>query len=300
MDPRHIPLAVRTATPGIALTAAQQLQPLVANINGALYLQVADAAGNVVNAQDLLAASIDPSVPAQRYAMRTASVPYLFDDSSTSFLPWAFQILNYAEGSLGSAPRGAPCASALYLFAGSGDGRAYPADGNLGDIDADSTDRNALYAMARGQLFNGSSWDRSREASAANLSATVSSAGAQLISAPGEWSINSAPAANTQATATRAAGGAGVRHVLTSWAGDLNAVNAVAAPFEFVVRDGATGVGPILYRRRFIALAGDSKGFELSRLCIVGSANTAMTVETVGAPGAGNFATISASGFSSS
>lgn len=119
----------------------------------------------------------------------------------------------------------------------------------------------------------------------------------QLTTPPGEWTLTNAPAATTQATATRAAGGALVRHVLKSIQASLQAVAAQAAPVTVVVRDGATGTGTILWQDRLMAPIGFSDRISVDGLNIVGSLATAMTIEFTAAPTATNFETISASGY---
>jgi hypothetical protein len=148
----------------------------------------------------------------------------------------------------------------------------------------------------RGQAFNGTTWDRMRTASAANISATTQIP--LLTAAPGDWTLTSAPAVATVATASRAAGAAGVRHVLTSICADLTCVAAVTAPLTLVVRDGATGVGTILWQRRLTGLVGTTSKVEMSGLNIVGTAAAAMTVEFTAAPAGTDFQTISATGHS--
>lgn len=122
--------------------------------------------------------------------------------------------------------------------------------------------------------------------------------GAALVAGPGEWTITHAPAVNVQATATKAAGAAGVRHVLTS----LNArVNAVAAqtPVLVTIRDG-NGSGTILWQTRVSAVIGTDAEVRLENVRIVGSEATAMTVQFEAAGVTNNFETVSATGFSSS
>lgn len=118
-----------------------------------------------------------------------------------------------------------------------------------------------------------------------------------IVSGPLCWTLTNAPAVNTIATDTRAAGGAGVRHVLTSLACNIiNVTNAnlvAAAPVMVIVRDGASGVGPILFQYGAIGQILSPTG-----LFILGSPNTAMTVEFNVAPGATNFEVVSATGFS--
>ena len=69
------------------------------------------------------------------------------------------------------------------------------------------------------------------------------------------------------------------------------------AALEFVVRDGATGAGAILWRIKLACPAGDSRSVVLSGLNIIGSVATAMTVESVGAPAATNVATVTMTGY---
>jgi hypothetical protein len=156
----------------------------------------------------------------------------------------------------------------------------------------------ALLALARTQGWNGATWDRLKTLSAANVAA-FSGVGALMSAGPGEWAIQQTPAAATQATITRAAGGAGVRHVCRSI---TCSILATAAQGQIIVnlRDGATGVGTILWSAQFALAAGTSDRLPLTGLNIVGSANTAMTLETAAAPAATNFASVALSGYSTS
>lgn len=108
-----------------------------------------------------------------------------------------------------------------------------------------------------------------------------------------QWTLVHAPAVNVIASATRAAGAAGVRNVLQSLSAKVSIFAALTAPLYVVVRDGASGVGAILYEEM---LDGDRIG--LSGLTIVGTAATAMTVEFTTAAGANNFECLSAGGYS--
>jgi hypothetical protein len=203
-------------------------------------------------------------------------------------------------------------------FAGNADTLTPPTLGLLGVAAFgrvfDGTNYNRIYSLAsntdtqgaaqvglagvvnRNQIFNGTEWDRMRSASAANISATTQVP--LMVAAPGDWTLISAPAVGVVASATRAAGATGVRHVLTSICADVNCVGAVAAPLSVVVRNGATGVGTILWQRRLTGLAGTTAQVEMSGLNIVGSAATAMTVEFTAAPAGTDFETISATGHS--
>lgn len=153
-------------------------------------------------------------------------------------------------------------------------------------------------AIARMQAWNGATWDRLRTNSASVLSGATQSQGL-LVAKPGEWAIQHTPAAATQATITRAAGGAGVRHVCRSI---TCSIVAIAAQGQIIVnlRDGATGAGTILWSAQFALLAGTSDRITLGDLNIVGSANTAMTLEVAAAPAATNFASVSLTGYDAS
>lgn len=154
----------------------------------------------------------------------------------------------------------------------------------------------ALITASMGYLYrNNDIFGRARSADPANLE-TFSSEGAALSTGPGEWAIQAAPAAATQATASRAAAGAGNRNVLTSVTVSIGAV-AAQAPLGFVVRDGASGAGTILWRCLLGSAAGGCQTVTISGLNIIGTANTAMTVESLAAPAATNFATVAASGY---
>lgn len=153
----------------------------------------------------------------------------------------------------------------------------------------DDTDNQAnvstggLLALARNYLYDGAAWDRQRSAGAAALAA-LSSQGAMLVALPGQWAINNVPAAATQATVSRAAGGAGVRHVCTAIDATLIIPPTVNQPaIQLNVRDGATGAGTILFSRQFgvgaALAAGGQQVVSLAGLNIVGSAATAMTIE---------------------
>lgn len=113
---------------------------------------------------------------------------------------------------------------------------------------------------------------------------------------PGEWTVNVAPAAGAVASVTKAAVGAGrnvLRSLLVCVVGDGTAATVMN---EFVVRDGATGVGTIIYRGTLRGAANTADIIAMAGLNIVGSVNTAMTLEFLAAPDAGHVQRISASG----
>jgi hypothetical protein len=139
-----------------------------------------------------------------------------------------------------------------------------------------------------------------KSASAANLSAEVG-VNALMTAAPGMWAVTNAPAVNTQATISKAAGAAGVRHVCTALTCTLanDATGSAQANVLFNLRDGATGAGTILlsFTLAVPATAGDCRILTLSGLNIVGSAATAMTLEIASAPGAHTAASVGLVGY---
>jgi len=116
-----------------------------------------------------------------------------------------------------------------------------------------------------------------------------------LTPPPNPWNLTSAPAAATQATASKTAA-PGKINVLTSINASINAT-AAQPQVTVVVRDGATGVGAILWQDRLTAPAGADSRVSLSGLQIVGTEGNAMTVEFTAAPAATNFETVSATGY---
>lgn len=129
--------------------------------------------------------------------------------------------------------------------------------------------------------FNGTAWDKLRTGAAAVL-ANLSTLGALLVNEPGRWSITHAPLVSIQATISRGAGGAGVRHVCKAITFGLSAGVAIAAATVTVnLRDGATNAGTILKTWQFALPAATVFPIhvELSGLNIPGSAATAMTLE---------------------
>ena len=119
-------------------------------------------------------------------------------------------------------------------------------------------------------------------ASAANLAA-YSSSGAGLVSLPGQWVVTNNPAAGTRASVTRAAGAAGVRHVLTGIIIVLSASTALAAinTVTINVLDGISNSGVILFAVQVTLTATTllPTTIPIPPLNVPGSAATAMTVE---------------------
>lgn len=171
--------------------------------------------------------------------------------------------------------------------------------GLVEDGDAlDSTNRK-LQVAACGFGFNGTAFDRLKTGSAANAAAN-SSAGVLLVTPTGEWAVNHTPAAATQATITKAAGGAGVRHVCKSITATFIGLAAAAEATVLVnLRDGATGAGTILWSTRLLVTGttGSETGVTISNLNIVGSDNTDMTLEFAAAGAANTFESVAMTGY---
>lgn len=159
-----------------------------------------------------------------------------------------------------------------------------------------------LASLAYNLAFNGTAFDRVRNNSAANLTASTQPT-ALMTAPPGNWSITHTPTTNTQATITRAAGAAGVRHVCTSISCALSApAAATSGVVQINLRDGATGAGTILWSQTLqvggaTSIAAGVVGIALSGLSIVGSAATAMTLEFSAAGGANTSESVSMTGY---
>lgn len=116
-----------------------------------------------------------------------------------------------------------------------------------------------------------------------------------------DWSANHNPAANTKATCTRAAGGAGVSNVCTGFTVML--VAGASAPTATTVTvaliDGDTGGTTYLWGPHVIgvaAVAGATNGIARQNLWRKGSANTKMTLEFSAAAGSNTLETVSMEG----
>jgi len=124
--------------------------------------------------------------------------------------------------------------------------------------------------------------------------------GQQVVTIPGTWAVTHSPAVNTQATISQAAGGGTVKNVCTSIICSLCSDGAPTPELiKFHLRDGATGAGTILQTivLSLVATSGDSATFAATGLNLVGTANTAMTLESDSAPGANVYAAVAMSGY---
>lgn len=119
-----------------------------------------------------------------------------------------------------------------------------------------------------------------------------------------DWVVTSAPAANTQASASRPAVAAGIpadnKHVCTSISALIRGGTTAPAAVQVTVnlRDGATGAGTILASWTLVLAGAIAARDEIviSGLEIMGSANTAMTLEFAAAGGANTFESVTMTG----
>lgn len=162
-----------------------------------------------------------------------------------------------------------------------------------GNTDAYTPVSNHSFAFVN-RSYNGTNWDRPRTNAAAAISATTQPF-AKMVANPGEWTISNNGGAGNQSTASKAAGGAGVRHVLRSFI--VSAIATVLGTATINIRDGATGAGTVLWTFQMDVPANSSVIAALSGLSIFGTANTAMTIES--AAGVANVTVaVNASGYS--
>ena len=113
--------------------------------------------------------------------------------------------------------------------------------------------------------------------------ASLANGDADVAMEPGCWSVVHTPAAATQATCTKAAATDGSRHICRGVSVAIAAGATPQTPIRVVLRDGAPGAGTILWSKTLAVPANQSASVDLSPLTIVGSVNTAMTLEFTGA-----------------
>ncbi len=121
------------------------------------------------------------------------------------------------------------------------------------------------------------------------------------VGGPNAWTVNHAPAANTTATITRPAAGAGHCNVATALT--VMYVAGASAPtaktLSVAIIDGDTGGTSYLWGPAALsipAVAGAVNGIALAGLWIKGSPNTKMTLEFSAAGGANTVESVSLSG----
>jgi hypothetical protein len=100
-------------------------------------------------------------------------------------------------------------------------------------------------------VFDGTSFAKARNSAAANMGATTQP-GALQAAPPGQWVAFHQPASGSQATATKAAGAAGVKHVLTFIRGRLTGVAAVLAKVTIELIEDVGGAGTQLWAETMV------------------------------------------------
>jgi hypothetical protein len=145
--------------------------------------------------------------------------------------------------------------------------------------DGSATAGNPLYVGGN----DGTNAKAFKVASAANNTSTIQT-GVMLHEKGARWSVSSVTGSNTQASASKAAGAAGVRHVADCVQFSAESTAAIAASQDDVLlRDGATGAGTVLvqWRNAIVSAAAAQIGQALTfcGLSLVGSSATAMTLE---------------------
>lgn len=114
------------------------------------------------------------------------------------------------------------------------------------------------------------------------------------------WDVQHLPAANTQATISKASAGTGLRNVCTGFTVTLAATSAAPAAVNISVAiiDGASAGSTYLWRSTISlpATAGAISAFVRSDTWLVGSAATAMTIEFSAAGGANTIESVTMEG----
>lgn len=141
--------------------------------------------------------------------------------------------------------------------------------------------------------------NRRAVATAAPIMSFVGEETTTFQSEANSWQLAHAPAAAAQATATQAAGAAGLRNYCTGIQATVSTIAATAqTPINVHIRDGASGAGTIIWTGSLAAL-GTTTGILAITFPqpIRGTAATAMTVEFSGAGVANSLETIAAQGY---
>lgn len=176
-----------------------------------------------------------------------------------------------------------------------------PADTEVaGDIAHDAADSgNPVKIGGIGRA----TWETAASTAADRVNASFDLYGRARVevggSAANSWAIAVTAAANTAATVSKAAGTSSQRHVCT---GAVITFASLGAPtpelITWRIRDGATGAGTTLYTGYISlpAVAGEAKSIVVPNLWLVGTAATAMTIETLEGGGANDYLSVSLQG----
>jgi hypothetical protein len=142
--------------------------------------------------------------------------------------------------------------------------------------------------------------DTATGAQVATVDSLVSNtyAGGLVVLQPTTWSLVHTPSAATQATVSQAAGGSGVQFVAQSISFALSVDGTPQTAIQINLRDGATGAGSILWSQTIVKAATEPiTFFHASGLNIVGSSNTAMTLEFSSAGVASSVESVTLTGY---
>ncbi len=116
-----------------------------------------------------------------------------------------------------------------------------------------------------------------------------------LVTEEFEWADEHQPAAATQATISRAAD-VGGRHVCRSVTVSVATGATASGIITFNLRDGATGAGTILWSCKLSAAINGSDSISVP-MNVIGTKNTAMTLESAGAGAATSELTVAITGY---
>lgn len=143
----------------------------------------------------------------------------------------------------------------------------------------------------------GGDFDRVRALDSLTLASTTA-LGIQAIGQLSTWSETDTPAAATQATASKAAAAA-VFHVATGFTGCITDTDSAFGTAILELRDGATGAGTVI-RTWYLDFpaANDSKCIDLTIPAMMGTVNTAMTLEFTAGGTANSLQTVTLTGYS--
>lgn len=158
-------------------------------------------------------------------------------------------------------------------------------------------DARALIVGACTLLYdaNGNTFEPALRATRDTIAA-LNATGAALATRPGDWSVFHRPAANTQATITRAAA-AGQRHIITSITATIAALAAAVEGVAVIqLLSGAT----VLWEHQALITPGSQNGIAVSNLSIVCGENEAAVLRFSAAGGASTFESVSMTGHDAS
>lgn len=139
---------------------------------------------------------------------------------------------------------------------------------------------------------------RTFEVASATTNTNATTTSVLRVATAANWSITHLPATATKATISKAAGGTTVRHVCTAFIIGFCAVGTAQTLITASVRDGATGAGTVLWSAPIVAPINGCVNITQSGLNLVGTANTAMTIEFSAAGVTSSQETVSLQGYS--